>query len=96
MADGIPDYNIAVQSQADMLLNERIRFFARRLPISCPCTTKAATDVIEGKKVNYQLMTCKRCKTNAVWIMDKVSGQTVMTGTELYNQIIDHLMRNKK
>ena len=93
MADGIPDYNDAVKSKADIVLEARIKRMARMLPISCPCTTKTATDVICGTIVNYQLMTCKRCKVSTFWFMNKHNGMIFRPGTNEYNETINFLER---
>ena len=93
MAYGIPDYEDAVKSKDDIVLEARIKRMARTLPVTCPCTTKAATEVILGTIVDYQLMTCKRCKVSTIWFMNKFNGMIFRPGTEEYNETINFLER---
>ena len=95
MANGIPDYSDAIKPKADVILCARIRRLSKSLPIVCPCTKKQATNRIQGSRVDYLFMTCPKCKVSSVWLMDKKTGETVISGTKLYNRILDYLIRGK-
>ena len=64
--------------------------------MKCQCANQIARMEIDGTHIDYVLVVCVRCRKNDIWFVDKETRNTYKPGTEIYTNILTHLILESK